>query len=405
MDTKKKRITEKEIKSDDIGIKVSDLIKLLDPKETLTAELLSKLNISEIKDEFIPIKGSQALFNSQLSIKKIIEKQDLVSTLENVTFFNQDEFTINFHNIDDSGKFPNVKNILAYPIYSAQRDFFNSLFGMDKYAKNLIENNHKDIVVKNLELLKSVKKIEKKYRLLYHKTDEKYYLRAIVSKDNYFDYNNSVAVVIGLLTLFEEMKNSGGMVYSLKLCEYNESNIRMIFDTSETKEIEGIGFVRNIIEVSNDEIKREALKFYGICSIIYNERSKSGEIFIKPTDVQSKIFSIKHNQKASTAIPILAEIKNAKNIHDELYNDILDIKKIKNTEQIKFLVKRKIENSKNEDIKKFQNKIFNELTLTSTKNILDLLKLFDKVQILAEEDIEASEYLRFVFYEALMKRK
>lgn len=403
MDTKKKRITQKEIRESDKGIKVSELVTLLNSSHEITNDLLTELKIEEIKDEFIPIKGAKALYDSQVEMTKLYNKVDLLSKLRDITFYEGENFSFNFNNINDSKNFPEIKTISALPIYSAQRDFFGNLFNMDKYAKSLIEHKQKDIVNKNLELLKIVKKFEKRYRLLFSKADKKYYLRAIVSKDNYFDYNNSVAVVIGLLTLFQEIKKSG-IEYTLKLCEYNDSNIRMIFNTSETKELEGVGFVRNIIEISNDEIKREALKFYGICTINYTDNKSEGEIFIKPTDIKSKIFSIKHNQKPETAVKTLADIENSEKIHTELYNDIRSIKTIKNPEQIKFFVRRKIENVKNEDLKKFQSKILREINNSVIKNILDLLKLFDKIQMISNEDIEASEYLRFIFYEALIRK-
>ncbi len=144
---------------------------------------------------------------------------------------------------------------------------------MDKYAKKLIDNGFKKIIETNLELLKEEKIKDKKYRLIHYKPDNNYYLRAIVSTDNYFDYNNSIAVVIALLTLYKEIKSSG-VAYSLKLCEYNESNIRMFFDTTGEKKLDGIGFVKNIIEISNDEIKREALRFSGVCTITYDVKKK-----------------------------------------------------------------------------------------------------------------------------------
>lgn len=405
MDVKKRLISQENINDNDTGILVSDLVKLLDQTQPLVINLFEQLNINEILDEFIPIKGAQSLFNSQNSLKAQIRKVDLLSKLSNISFYNDEEFCFNFNNIDEPDTFPNIQTITAYPLYSAQRDFFSKLYGMDKYAKNLIDNGLKSVINKNLELIKELKEIENRYRLIHNLAENKYYLRAIVSKNFYFDYNNSIAVVVGLLILFDEMKNSG-IVYSLKSCEYNESYIRMFFDTSETKELDDIGFVRNIIEISNDEIKRESLKFLSVCSINYdNGENDRGELFIKPKDIKSKIFSIKHNQKPETAVEVLSDIENSKKIHEELYKDIENIKTIRKPEQIKFIIKRKIDNAKNDDIKKFQSTMSNELTLTAVNSIMDLLKLFNKLQLIAQEDIEASEYLRFLFYETIVSRK
>jgi len=54
MNTKKKRITEKQIRKEDIGIKVSELIKLLDVNNLITKDLLKELEIEKIKSDFIP---------------------------------------------------------------------------------------------------------------------------------------------------------------------------------------------------------------------------------------------------------------------------------------------------------------------------------------------------------------
>lgn len=66
---------------------------------------------------------------------------------------------------------------------------------------------------------------------------------------------------------------------------------------------------------------------------------------------------------------------------------------IKDTEQIKFLVRITIDDAKNEDIKKLEVSILNELTKTMTKNIINLLSHFNDIQVLANKDIGASKYL------------
>ena len=404
METKKKSILKLDIPESDNGVLISDLFKLLISTDE-TADKVKEILSSQFElSEFIPISGAKTLVNSQIIQNKSYSKKDLVSNLENITFYFENTFTINFNNISNPENFGGNTFLVTYPKYSAQRDFFSTLYSMDRYAKKLVDKGLKKILETNLELLKNEKIKDKKYRLIHYKPDNKYYLRAIVSTDNYFDYNNSISVVIALLTLYKEVKSSG-IAYSLKLCEYNESNIRMFFDTTSDKELEGVGFVKNIIEISNDEIKREALRFSGVCTISYDKNKKEKEIYIKPKDVKSKILAIKHNQKPENGLKSLTDFENVDKVHQELYEDIKTIKNINNTEQIKFLVRRKIDNAKNEDIKKFKTSILNELTNTMTKNVIDLLNLFNNIQVLTNEDIEASEYLRYVIYEALINRK
>ena len=66
-----------------------------------------------------------------------------------------------------------------------------------------------------------------------------------------------MAIFIALVSLHNQMKETG-VKYSLDFCELNESYINMYFETSEVYDLEDVGKVRNVIQVSNDEIKREA---------------------------------------------------------------------------------------------------------------------------------------------------
>ena len=41
----------------------------------------------------------------------------------------------------------------------------------------------------------------------------------------------------------------------------------------------------------------------------------------------------------------------------------------------------------------------------STSNIIQLLTLFKKIELIANEDIDAIEYIRYIVYQALIDRK
>jgi hypothetical protein len=401
---KKKTIKKDSIPLTDDGIKVYDLIKLVERNE-FTNKLLSLIDFESIKDEFIKISGAKTLFNIQNSINNRYKKEDLKSELNNISLFNKKDFSINFYNIGHNEYFSDLKlnEISTTPIYSAQRDFFSGLFQMDKYATKLINRGHKEIVETNLQLLKGIHQTIKKYRILHDKTEDVFYLRAIISLNNYYNYDNNIAIVVGLITLHNEMKKTK-TTYNLQLCEYNESFIRMFFESSQVNKLEKVGNIKNIIEISNDEIKREALKFSGICSIIFKHKDIEKELFIKPQEIKSKILSIKHNQIPKTAIEELGNIENSEKVHKDLFDDISKIATIKEPEQIKFLVKRKVEKAKSEEIKRYKPEILRELN-NSVSNIIELLNVFKKIELLANEDIETTEYLRYLIYQALVDRR
>lgn len=403
---KKRFINNETISELDLGIKVSDLIKIVNLNE-LSSKIFDLLNIEEIKNEFIAIKGAKTLVDNQISLNKRFKKEDLQSSLENISLYNDKKFSINFNNIQNNEYFKDLKlkNISTIPIYSAKRDFFSGLFQMDKYATKLIDEGYQDIIETNLKLIKEKHQSIKKYRILHDRSENLFYSRAIISVNNYFDYNNNVAVVVGLISLHNEMKKTK-IEYKLKRCEYNESFIRMFFESSGEKKLDKIGNIKNIIEISNDEIKREALRFSGVCSIIFKDKENNDkELFIKPHEIKSKILSIKHNQIPKTAVLELANIDKADKIHSDLFNDISKIANIKDVEQIKFIIRNKVEKAKTEEVKRYKTEIVKELNGSNVTNIIQLLTVFNKIHLLASEDIEATEYLRYIIYQALIEKK
>lgn len=389
----------------DKGVSFTELISILG-NNNLANQILDLLDRDSYENEFISIPGASTLVDIQKKINKRFFKEDLESSLDDIDLYNDNSFSINFNNLKGSDYLRDLKldKVKAEPLYSSTRDFFSSLFQMDKYASTLIREGHKEIVNTNLNLLKSVQKTNKKYRLLHDRVENSFFLRAIISLTKYYDYNNNIAVVIGLLMLYSETKNNKNL-YSLYRCEYNESFIRMFFQSNSIKNLENIGNVKNIIEISNDEIKRESLRFSGVCTISFKDTDgKYGDLFIQPQDIKSKILSIRHNQLPKTAVEELSNINQSSKIHENLFNDISRIVTIKEPEQIKHLVRKKVEKAKGEEVKRLKDEYLIELK-KGANNIIQLLTIFKKLELLSSEDIDAAEYIRYVIYTALIERK
>ena len=91
-------------------------------------------------------------------------------------------------------------------------------------------------------------------------------------------------------------------------------------------------------------------------------------------------------------------------IHEEIYNDISKVCDIKSPDQIRFFIKETVKKVKREDLKKHKELLLRELD-TKVSNIIDLLEIFNKFNLIVEEDIEAKDYLRYIMYEALANPK
>ena len=198
----------------DEGVHVNTLLKLLDGHNPLDLQLVEKLNLDKLENEFIAIRGAATLVKAQEDINKQFHKEDYISTLDNISIDTQDDkLRLKFENIEGSAFFETLElaDIVAIPKYSTKSDFFSDLFGMDKYAKELLNNGCADILQANVSLLKSknIAQKERKYRLLYDNKENKFYIRAIVSKDLYKDYDNNITIVVGLIALHRQMQEQG----------------------------------------------------------------------------------------------------------------------------------------------------------------------------------------------------
>lgn len=402
---RKKSFTKNDIEKDDIGVSMQEAIKLLDNSK-FKADFEKHLNLNNLKKEFIAIPGAFKLVNTILEIEKKFEKFDVETSIQNINITYNDNYNFSFSNIVDleAQAFFESDEFVATPVYSSHTDFFSDLYSMDRYAKKLIANGHKDLVFYNFDYLKKLKLTEietnKVYRII-RDTNNQYYLRAITSR-RYFDYNNRIAAFIGLITLHNEMKSSKAKFFVQK-CEYNESYIRIFFKSNKSNNITKVGNFDNIIEVSNDEIKREALRFNCIYSLNFEGQSNNDMFFIKPKKAKSSILSIKHSVLPATALNQLSELSNYTDIEKELLDDIKEIAKIKKPDEIKFLVRQKIDKAKTSDIAKYKKNLLDTMS-NKVDSITELLEMFNKLDLLTE-DIDAKEYLRYIVYEALVYKR
>ena len=397
------------------GISVKQLLELLDMKDELNIALVKALNIDTLKDDFINIAGAKQLVDIQKEINKRYYKEDFVSSLENIVVSKDDnKLTFCFTELSKSEYFSqlNLPSMESTPLYSSKNDFFSGLYGIDKYANELIKVGLHDILSLNLDLLRQqeVGKKERKFRILQDLNNKQFYVRAIISLDRYNNYDNNITIVTALLSLHKKTKESG-VVYALNRIEYNESYMRMFFEEADKMTLDGLGFVKNVIEVSNDEVKREALKFEAVSNIEFvDSENNIQELIIQPSSsknpkVKTNILAATHSLSPKRFVEKLGEIDNSVKIHDQLFELISEISKIQNPAQIIFLVKEIVKNARKESFSKYRNGIQKIIDTHVVDNMIQLLTLFKKMELVTENDIEASEYVRYIIYQSLIEKK
>lgn len=402
---KKQNLEKENFFNGDDGIQINELLELI-KKSDYYNDILEYFNIDQNDITRINIKGAKSLFTKIKNINEKYVKEDLISDLKDLNFDYDGGFGIKFNNLTTNQYLNdlNIHSFKAYPIHSGERDFFSSLYEIDKYASKLIVKGFKDILDQNLELLKTKEHHCKRYRIIHDNEDNTFYLRAIISLERYYNYDNALTVVIALLKLHFEMQSSK-VNYDLLSFEYNESFIRMFFKTSETKELKGVGLFENALQVSNDEIKREALKFSNICSIIFKDTNNTEQrLFIKPKDIKTKVLSITHGTGPKKAFANLEDFVKSKKNFEELFKEAEVITNLKDHKQIVHLVRTKINNSNTDQIKMFKQELTGIL-FKEIKTTTQLLETFNKLMLLEGLEIDAKEYLRYLIYEALIDRK
>lgn len=418
-----KRINQQNLPESDTGTTVQELLQLTQGSPFREA-IHEVLEINTIGQDPIEIPGAATLVAAVDAESQKFLKFDIRSNFEDLKFtYLHDENAIEFSftnwvKID----FPNevseeikaalqgVEQIDATPIYSAQTSLFDKLFNFDKYANGLIKKGFSGVVLANLEMLERIYREQgtelpahvHRYRMLRDEEDGKYYFRALISADRYKDYNIGVSVFIALVALHQIMKETGDR-YAVKYFEYTESFINAQFENTIEKEIPGLGTVRFVVELSNSETTRGAVKLTGLCSVVSTEGESRAEVSIR-NKFQSPILSISHGHGPTTAVGRMAVRDQLKMVQDEMFEDLSAINASREPGYLLQVFRSKIKNGRTLDPNR--KKQLTQMLEQTVNNFHQLLVMMDRAETLVEEDdVDAKEYLRYVMYTVLKDGK
>lgn len=385
-------------------LSISDCIELINQSE-FKDELLRLFNIDSNTDEKIPIKGLSKIVSSIISRDEQFEKIDITSHISDISCAKNDNnggITLQFKDVKSLEK----KILHAEAIYSTKKEYLEGGYKLDKFAKFCIANDCFDLVTNNIESLNEKFKASdshiKNYRLLKDKED-KYYARAITSVNSYHDYNIRFSLFVTIIALNQLIKNEGKS-FQISRCEFSESFIRLYIKKNTTIKLKNIGELSFVLEMSNDEIKREAFKFEGLFRLTLKDKNSERNLYLKPKKIKTKLVSIKHNFKPETVISSLSGLSTfISEAEAEMIEDIKDIHKVSDPDLLRFTLLRKIEKSSNSELGIYKDTIRKELNKKIYK-ISELLVLMDKVDEVVK-DLDVKEYLRYLFYDILIAKK
>ena len=404
----RKKMNLNELPIKDRGISVKKAMELISDSPYYD-EIHKSLKLSKIENEFIAISGAESLVNSVLVMDNKFKKFDVKAKLKNVrcnNLLDKKKAIIEISNIEDEEVLKTTKSDLIKGVtaYSVKSDYLD-MFDADKFLNYCLVNDYQDIIDENLERLdlkNESNENQKQFRFL-RDDNQDYYIRAITSVDRYKDYNIKFSVFVALIALYRVMKEKKEeFVVSYFTC--SESDIKVVFRRTNYKSVMkglDVGFE---LELVNDEIKRESVKFNGLFSINYNETEN---VSIKP-DINGKIISFSHMisiEKVSRLIQGLSEAIDE--FVETIYKDAEYIKKAKSPKELKSYLYQKVKNSKQKEFReKYKKDVQKIIEKESVNTLYQLLDLMGKVDLMIDDsDIKAKDFWKFKLYEVLVGGK
>lgn len=396
------------------------LLELLDKQPHFKDELVNLFQIEEDRTEVLQIGNSIFLIESLLFLDSQCEKIDIHSKVKNVQLKKmlQDEKAIfEIFNITDTGIIKKNKSdlLVVETAYSAKQDMLD-YYSFSKFANYLRDEESEDLIDVIKQYLKHKNEANpdsKSLRLLYQKSEDKFYLRTVTSVDNYQDFGLNFSVFVALIALSRYVTDSKSKIY-IDNYVVDDSNLYVSFSLSGGKQINKDLSINFNLILENDEIKRNAVSFNGIFKLTYNDGKRNSEIYVKPKGVKKEdvaspvdLLTYKHTGNTKT---VFEKIKELPNLIDffitQVSEDAKNISEIKNPKDVRLHLARKIKSSKKIEFKKYKDSVFNKLMKITVDNTFNLFEIFREIDELFEnEDVISRDYWREKLYESLIEKK
>ncbi|CAM1360672.1 hypothetical protein TPENAI_20039 [Tenacibaculum litopenaei] len=404
------RITRRNFPSDDDGVRVQEVLKLIEGSD-FEEDLFKVFDLESIKNEFIKIPGAFTLVKSVLNLENSLNKIDLKAELKDVRvagFTEDNQALLEISNIEDKELIKMFRSDLVNfeTSYSVRADYFNQLYDMNKYLSFLLTKQYKDIVDRNIDMLEEKNKNNEEEKVFRTVVDSKKnkYVRAIVSK-RYRDYNIPFSVFVTLIQLHKLIK-SKSLYFSISRYNLTDSEIRVEFKNEKEYEFFDKSKVSFSLVLTNDEIKRDAVKLKGLFSINFDHV----EAYLNPNDGNKNILSFKHGvnvenvkEKLSTLGSDILEFING------TLDDLKFVKRVDKSTTIKEIQDRliqKAEKARDKNFLPLKNEVKNSFLQKKVSSLFELLDLIGKTdEIFKDEYIQAQDYWRYKVYQTIVKRK
>lgn len=390
-------------------------------KDQLKEDLFELYSLQNKVSEPIKIGNSKSLIAALNYLDSQCEKIDIDTEVRNVyldKMLDNEKAIFDILGIND--KFILDKNkssdlLKTETAYSAKNDLLD-IFSLSKFANYCNGNEYEDLIEKINTYLKD-KNITNtnplKLRLVYRNEDGKFFIRAYTSANGYKDFGINFSIFVALMAINKYTTRTKEEFFVDNYI-INDSKLYISFRKKNEVELNKNLSLRFGLTLENDEIKRNAVSFNGVFTLVYKKGDRQSEVAVRPKGMKSDeesfptdLLTYRHQGKVETVLekveklPVLIE-----KYISQISKEAKDITEKKNPDSIRELIAKKIKDGRKSEFKPHKQEVLNELNKIKVDNMFKLFELLGSIEkLFDQEDVVSVDYWRSKLYEALIEKK
>ena len=392
-------------------IKIEKLCSLIE-NHPYKEDVYKIFDIDNIKDEYISIDFIDIIykkinhFTTSYNRYKIkAETKDVDVFEEAVAGSNETNIVFEFEEYVDFDEVKEDLKVIA--IYDSKNTFLDE-YAMTKYANNLFKIGQASLANYNVKYFKEMAKSidgynkEKSYRLVEH--DGTTYLRGITST-RYYEYGIDFTFVVGMLSLYKNMKVNQGIEYKIKSSAISESKLEIIVVEKQSKDAGKFGQVSTAVKISTNDLGTGSLNFVNVINVMQKDSTGFFLIPKKDSIIENSSLVINHNTKPENVFASLRDLDGILNTTDNFIKELNAVKTIKTPDELRVKILSKIQSPRSsfKSIKKLSD-IFGRKIDNEVSNFEKLLMMCNKAEEL-NIDYDLKDRLRYIISDIILYGK
>ncbi|EAR01405.1 hypothetical protein [Maribacter sp. HTCC2170] len=389
-------------------IKIEKLCSLIENHPYKEA-IYKMFDVESIKNEFIAIEFIDLIYKkinhfitNYNRYKVLAETKDINVYEESVSGSSDTNIIFNFEEYVDIDEVK--ENLKAIALYDSKNTFLDE-YAMTKYANNLFKIGQASLANYNVQYFKEMAKNsdgynkERSYRLVDHK--DVTYLRGITSS-RYYEYGIDFTFVVGMLSLYKNMKANLGIEYKITSAAISESKLEIIVSERHTKDAGKFGQVSTAVKITTNDLGTGSLNFVNVINVMQKDSTGFYLIPKKDSMIENSSLVINHNTKPENVFVLLKEMDGILNTTDNFIAELNSVKAIKNPDELRVKILSKIQSPRSsfKSITKLSD-IFNRKIDNEVSNFKKLLVMCNKAEEL-HLDYDLKDKLRYIISDVIL---